>query len=84
MNCLKMYLTGTRVRRGDWSGAPANIIVENNGAVVYVESSLTMQNPVFCSQIVTEYINAMFLLVIKFKIMIAMLLNLVHGQVQKS
>ena len=79
-----MYLTGTRVRRGDWSGAPANIIVENNGAVVYVESSLTMQNPVFCSQIVTEYINAMFLLVSKFKIMIAMLLNLVHGQVHKS
>ena len=45
---LKMYLTGTRVRRGDWSGAPANIKVENNGAVVYVQgSSLTVRNPLF-------------------------------------
>ena len=43
-----MYLTGTRVRRGDWSGAPANIKVENNGAVVYVQgSSLTVHNPLF-------------------------------------
>ena len=78
-----MYLSGTRVRIGDWSGAPANIKVENNGAVVYVGSSLTVQNPVFCSQIVTEYINAMSLFVSKFKV-IGMVLNLVHGQVQKS
>ena len=78
-----MYLTGARVRRGDWLRKPANIKVENNGAVVYVGSSLTVQNPVFCSQIVTEYINAMFLLVSKFK-MIGMLFNLAYGQVQKS
>ena len=38
---------------------------------------------VFCSQIVTEYINAMFLLVSKFK-MIGMLLNVLHGQVPET
>ena len=33
----------------------ANFKVENNGAVVYVESSLTVHNPLFfCAQIVTE------------------------------
>ena len=37
----------------------------------------------FCSQIVTEEVNAMFPLVSKFK-MIGMLLKVVHGQVQKS
>ena len=37
----------------------------------------------FCSQIVTEKINPMFVLVSNFK-MIGMLLNVVHGQVQKS
>ena len=31
---------------GDWFGKPANIKVENNDAVVYVESSLT-HNPLF-------------------------------------
>ena len=41
------------------------------------------QSLVFCSQIVTEKINAMFLLVSKFK-MIGMLLNVVHGQVHKK
>ena len=30
---------------GDWLGKPANIKVENNGAVVYVGSSLTVHNP---------------------------------------
>jgi len=35
------------VNRGDWLGMPANIKVENNGAVVYVESSLTVHNPLF-------------------------------------
>ena len=30
-----------------WLGKPANIKVENNGAVVYVESSLTVHNPLF-------------------------------------
>ena len=40
-----MYVTETRVSRGDWLGKPANIKVENNGAVVYVGSSLTVHNP---------------------------------------
>ena len=74
------------VSRGDWVGKPANIKFENNGAVdkVYVGSSLTEHNPLFfCSQIVTEKNNAMFLLVSKFKT-IGMLLNIVYGQVQKS
>ena len=35
------------VIRGDWLGNPANIKVENNGAVVYVGSSLTVDNPLF-------------------------------------
>ena len=37
----------------------------------------------FCCQIVTEWINAIFLLISKFK-MIGMLLSFVHGQLQKS
>ena len=41
------------------------------------------QSLVLRSQIVTEEINAMFLLVSNFKI-IGMLLNVVHGQVQRS
>ena len=35
------------VSRGDWLGNPANIKVENNGAVVYVGISLTVHNPLF-------------------------------------
>ena len=38
------------VSKGDWllyENVPANIKVENNGAVVYVESSLTVHNPLF-------------------------------------
>ena len=35
------------VSRGDWLGNPENINVENNGAVVYVGSSLTVHNPLF-------------------------------------
>ena len=43
---------------------PANFKVENNGAVVYVESSLTVHNPLFiCAQIETEKVNEIFLLV---------------------
>ena len=70
--------------RGDWLWKPTNIKVENNGAVVYVhlEAPLPCTIFVFCSQIVNEWINTMFLLVSKFK-MIVMLLNVVHGQVQK-
>ena len=37
----------TIVSRGDWLGKPTNIKVENNGAVVYVGSSLTVHNPLF-------------------------------------
>ena len=33
--------------RGDWLGKQTNIKVENNGAVVYVGSSLTVHNPFF-------------------------------------
>ena len=43
-------LTRVRLRlvgRGDWLGNPANIKVENNGAVGYVGSSLTVHNPLF-------------------------------------
>ena len=35
------------VSRGDGLGNPANIKVENNGAVGYVGSSLTVHNPLF-------------------------------------
>ena len=35
------------VSRGDWLGNPANIKVENNGAVGYIGSSLTVHNPLF-------------------------------------
>ena len=35
------------VSRGDWLGNPPNIKVENNGAVGYVGSSLTVHNPLF-------------------------------------
>ena len=33
------------VSRGGWLGNPANIKVEDNGAVGYVGSSLTVHNP---------------------------------------
>ena len=35
------------VCRGDWLGNPAKIKGENNGAVGYVGSSLTLHNPLF-------------------------------------
>ena len=35
------------VSGGDWLGKPANIKVENNGAVGYVVSFLTVHNPLF-------------------------------------
>ena len=35
----------TIVSRGDWLGKPPNIKVDNNGAVGYVGSSLTVHNP---------------------------------------
>jgi len=35
------------VSRGDWLRKPANIEVENSGAVVYVGSSLTVNNTLF-------------------------------------
>ena len=39
-----------RVSRGDWLRKLANIKVENNGAVGYVGSSLTVLNPLFFVQ----------------------------------
>ena len=39
--------TTTIVSRGDWLGNPANIEVENNGAVADVASFLTVHNPLF-------------------------------------
>ena len=36
------------VSRRDMLGKPANIKVENNGAVVYVGSSLLVHNPLIC------------------------------------
>ena len=60
------------VIRGDLLGKPPNIKGENNSAVVFVGSSLTVHNPlVFVHSLVS-----------KFK-MIEMLLNVVHVQVQK-
>ena len=46
----RKFLVTTRVSRGNWLGKPANIKVENNGAVVYVGSSLTVQNPLLFVQ----------------------------------
>ena len=43
----KTHVPLTIVSRGDWLGNPANIKVENNGAVGYVGSSLTVHNPLF-------------------------------------
>ena len=74
------------VSRWYWLWKSASIKVENNGAVVYVGSFLTVNNPLFFvhkhGKIVTEKNNAMFLLVSRFK-MIRMLLNVVHGPIQK-
>ena len=43
----KILFCDTVVSRGDWFGKPANIKVENNGTVVFVEISLTVYNPLF-------------------------------------
>ena len=54
------------VSRGDcWFWKPANFKDKNNGAAVYVKTDFPddAQLFVFCSQIVTEQNNAMFLLV---------------------
>ena len=67
------------VSKGDWLGKPANIEVDNNGAVVCIGSSLTMHDPLFF--IYKLWLNK--LMVSKFK-MIGMLLKVVHSQVQKS
>ena len=37
----------TIVSKGDWLGNPAKIKVENNGAVGYVGSFLTVHDPLF-------------------------------------
>ena len=46
-NIACISVTAGIVSRGDWLGNPANIKVENNGAVGYVGSSLTLHNPLF-------------------------------------
>ena len=47
INNDRSFVPLTIVSRGDWSGNPANIKVENNGAAVFVGSSLTVHNPLF-------------------------------------
>ena len=42
-----LFVNHTIVSKGDWLGNPANIKVENKGAVGYVGSSLTEHNPLF-------------------------------------
>ena len=42
------------VSKGDWLGNPANIKVENNGALGYVGAPVTVLNPLFLSQTMTE------------------------------
>jgi len=44
---LLTFVFVTIVSRGDWLGKAVNIKVENNGAVGYVGSSLTVHNPLF-------------------------------------
>ena len=69
---------------GGWLGKPANLKVENNGAVVYVGSSLTVHNALFfVHKLWLKKKKAMFQLVSKFK-MIKMLLQVVHRQVHKN
>ena len=68
------YINQIIVGRGDWLGNPANIKVENNAVGYVMESPWPWLN---------KLINAMFPLVNNFK-MIGMLLNVVHGHVQKS
>ena len=46
-NIACILVTAGIVSRGDWLGNPPNIKVENNGAVGYVGSSLTVHNPAF-------------------------------------
>ena len=48
MSCKVCQLVCTTiVSRGDWLGKPPNSKVDNNGAVGYVGSSLTVHNPLF-------------------------------------
>ena len=45
-----LHISQIIVRKGDWLGKLANIKVENNGAVVYIGSFLTVStvnNPLF-------------------------------------
>ena len=74
----------TIVNREDWLRKPANIKVENNGAVVYVRISLTVHNPLFFVH--KLWLNKSMRCLywsVSFK-MIGMLLNVVHSQVQKK
>ena len=47
INNDRSFVPLTIVSRGDWLGNPANIKVENNGAAVFVGSSLIVHNPLF-------------------------------------
>ena len=54
LSCDRQHREKTRkvdyriiVSRGDWLENPAKIKDENNGAVVYVGSSLTVHSPLF-------------------------------------
>ena len=51
------FLLMIRVSRGDWLGKPANIKIENNGAVVYVGSSLTVHNPLLFVYKLAQIVN---------------------------
>jgi len=41
------WVVSAIVSRGDWYGKLANIKAENNGAVGYIGSSLTVRSPLF-------------------------------------
>ena len=47
---ITIFFALNKVSRGDWLWNTANNKVENNGAVSYVESSLTVHNPLFFGQ----------------------------------
>ena len=76
---VRYVIVLSTISRGDWLGKPANIKVGKQRCCrLCWKLPDCAQSFVFCSQI-----NAMFLLVNNFKL-IRMLLNVAHGQVQKS
>ena len=80
----KELLTFVMVTRGDWLWKAANINYRNNGAVVYVGSSLKLHNPLFSfGKLRQNKLMQTFLLVNTIKTM-GMLLNVVHFQGYKN